>query len=105
MRRWLQRSCSKPRIVSSSVTLNSFMTALSRRRRARTGDQLGLVHFEVATDPWYIFKWPQLVHFEWPPREKTADCLLHRRTTLNRRTTSHALMLHSGEFSDVVVSQ
>src|SRR5450631_4092162 len=37
--------------------------------------------------------------------EKTADCLLHRRTTLNRRTTSHALMLHSGEFSDIVVSQ
>ncbi len=44
------------------------MTALSRRRRARTGDQLGLVHFQVATDPRYIFKWPELVHFEWPPR-------------------------------------
>src|SRR5450631_3820232 len=82
MRRWLQRSCSKPRIVSSSVTLNSFMTALSRRRRARTGDQLGLVHFEVATDLRYIFKWPQLVHFERPPRS--------RQTLVPRLPDSHA---------------
>ena len=38
--------------------------------------------------------------------KKTADCLLHRRTTLNRRATSHAaLMLHSGAYSDVVSSQ
>src|SRR5450631_2267653 len=43
-------------------------------------------------------------HYVAASAEKTADCLLHRRTTLNRRTTSHAaLMLHSGWFSDVVI--
>jgi hypothetical protein len=48
----------------------------------------------------------EIGHYAAASAEKTADCLLHRRTTLNRRTTSHAaLMLHSGWFSDVVISQ
>jgi hypothetical protein len=29
-----------------------------------------VVHFQVATDPWYIFNRPQVVHFGWPPRRK-----------------------------------
>jgi hypothetical protein len=38
-------------------------------------------------------------HYAAASAEITADCLLHRRTTLNGRTTCHAaLMLHSGVF-------
>jgi len=57
MRRLLQPNWSKPRIVSCSVTFSSFITALSRRRRARTGSASGgtfssghrpPVHFQVA---------------------------------------------------------
>jgi hypothetical protein len=45
----------------------------------------------------------EIDHYAAASAEKTADCLLHRRTTLNRRTTSHAaLMLHSGGFYNVV---
>ena len=25
---------------------------------------------KVATDPWYIFNRPRVVHFRWPPRHK-----------------------------------
>lgn len=32
---------------------------------------MALVHFQVPTDPWYIFKWPRVVHFGWPPRDST----------------------------------
>ena len=34
---------------------------------ARAGSG-GLVHFQVPTDPWYIFKCPRVVHFGCPPR-------------------------------------
>ena len=34
---------------------------------ARAGSG-GLVHFQVPTDPWYIFKCPWVVHFGCPPR-------------------------------------
>ena len=27
---------------------------------------------KVATDPWYIFNWPQPVHFGWPPGPATS---------------------------------
>ena len=43
-----------------------------------------MVHFEVATDPRYIFKWPELVHFEWPPRIN--EQLRFFRTLANCRT-------------------
>jgi hypothetical protein len=29
-----------------------------------------VVHFQVPTDPWYIFKCPRLVNFGCPPRLK-----------------------------------
>jgi hypothetical protein len=31
-------------------------------------DPAAVVHFQVPTDPWYIFNCPQLVHFACPPR-------------------------------------
>ena len=34
---------------------------------ARAGSG-GLVHFQVPTDPWYIFKCPRVIHFSCPPR-------------------------------------
>jgi hypothetical protein len=34
---------------------------------ARAGSG-GLVHFQVPTDPWYIFKCPRVVHSGCPPR-------------------------------------
>ena len=48
----------------------------------------------------------EIGHYAAASAKKTADRLLHRRTTLDRRATSHAaLMLHSGGFSDVFISQ
>lgn len=32
--------------------------------------------FQVVTDPWYIFNRPELVHFDWPPRDDTRLLLL-----------------------------
>ena len=49
--------------------LSLFTASTMRRRLGMPGlDQAAVVHFQVPTDPWYIFKCPRVVHFGCPPR-------------------------------------
>jgi hypothetical protein len=54
-------------MVSRSVTLSSFIMALSRRK-VRAGGGLPVDGFQLPTDPWPILNCPRLAGFGCPPR-------------------------------------
>jgi len=93
----------RPFGVFEAPTLSALVTAIRLALRSAPSRERAFIGAITLTT---IASGTEIRRYAAASTEKTANCLLHTRTTLNRQITGYAaLMLHSDVFSDVVSIQ